>query len=313
MELTCFYPIGRDAPAVGGADRTRLTFAIALTIPTLRPSAAPPTPASAKAAAKAAEVDTEHLFGFTEGSDIGEAGEKELESDTTFRSGKNTGSFDDTASEFELKYTAFENFRISAAATLAYYDIGGVADMDDRRQGSLQSLSFDARFRVLNREFAPFGLTVSFEPHWGFADETSGAPIRHFGWEGDLLFDRALVPGVLFGALNVHWIPTVRKPSPAVERNSSPRSACSCAGGPGVTRRVDRRRGAIFSRLPGRGARDLYRTGPLSWPHALREAQREGLALSRFRCSGPGEGRDIAGRTRSRELRAIPGELPSGL
>ena len=158
----------------------------------------------AKEAAKTTDVDTEHLFGFTEGSDIGEVGERELESDTTFRSGKNSGAFNTTASEVEFKYTAFENFRISAAATLAYYDIGGVADMDDRRQGSLQSLSLNARYRVLNRDSAPFGMTVSFEPHWGFADETSGVPIRHFGWEGDLLFDRALVPGLLFGAMNFH-------------------------------------------------------------------------------------------------------------
>jgi hypothetical protein len=186
--------------------RTRLTFAIALAIPALMAVCGPADAGkvAAKEAAKAAEVDTEHLFGFTEGSDIGEAGERELESDTTFRSGKNSGAFNTTASEVEFKYTAFENFRISAAATLAYYDIGGVADMDDRRQGSLQSLSLNARYRVLNRDSAPFGMTVSFEPHWGFADETSGVPIRHFGWEGDLLFDRALVPGVLFGAMNVH-------------------------------------------------------------------------------------------------------------
>jgi hypothetical protein len=186
--------------------RTRLTFAIALSIAALTAVCGPADAGKAapKEAANAAEVDTEHLFGFTEGSDIGEAGERELESDTTFRSGKNSGAFNTTASEVEFKYTAFENFRISAAATLAYYDIGGVADMDDRRQGSLQSLSRNARYRVFNRESAPFGMTVSFEPHWGFADETSGVPIRHFGWEGDLLFDRALVPGVLFGAMNVH-------------------------------------------------------------------------------------------------------------
>ena len=129
--------------------RTRLTFAIALSIAALAACAVCGAAYAAKEAAKAADVDTEHLFGFTEGSDIGEVGERELESDTTFRSGKNTGAFNDTASELEFKYTAFENFRISAAATLAYYDIGGVTDMDDRRQGSLQSLSLNARYRVL--------------------------------------------------------------------------------------------------------------------------------------------------------------------
>jgi hypothetical protein len=177
--------------------RTRLTFAIALSIAAPAACAICGPADAGKEVARAAELDTEHLFGFTEGSDIGEAGEREFESDSTFRSGKTTGSFTDTAS--------FESFRISALATLAYYDIGGVNGMDDRRQGSLQSLAFNARYRLLNHDSAPFGLTVSLEPHWGFDDETSGAVIRHFGWEGDLLFDRALVPDLVFGALNFHY------------------------------------------------------------------------------------------------------------
>jgi hypothetical protein len=181
----------------------RLIFAIALlTIALMACAICAPAYAGKEAAAA---VDTEHLFGFTEGSDIGEAGERELESDTTLRSGKNTGAFNGTASELEFKYTAFENFRISAAATLGYYDIGGVSGMDDRRDATLQSLSLNARYRILDHDRAPFGMTVSFEPHWGFADETSGVPLEHFGWEGDLLFDRALVPDFLFGAMNLHY------------------------------------------------------------------------------------------------------------
>jgi hypothetical protein len=77
--------------------------------------------------------------------------------------------------------------------------------MEDRRAGAFQSLSFDARFRLLERDHSPFGLTLSIEPHWGFADETSGAPISHFGWEGLLVMDRELVPDRLFGALNLHF------------------------------------------------------------------------------------------------------------
>jgi hypothetical protein len=181
----------------------RLIFAIALSVAALV-ACAICAPAHAGKEAAAA-VDTEHLFGFTEGSDIGEAGERELESDATLRSGKNTGAFNDTASELEFKYTAFENFRIAAAATLGYYDIGGVSGMDDRRDATLQSLSLNARYRILDHDRAPFGMTVSFEPHWGFADETSGVPLKHFGWEGDFLFDRALVPDFLFGAMNLHY------------------------------------------------------------------------------------------------------------
>ncbi len=73
---------------------------------------------------------------------------------------------------------------------------------------------------------APFGMTVSVEPHWGFVDETSGMLIRHFGWEGDLLFDRALVPDrPVRRAEPALSTPTGRRPPPAAARISSPRSA----------------------------------------------------------------------------------------
>jgi hypothetical protein len=148
-------------------------------------------------------VDTEHLFGFIEGADIGSKGEKEIVIDTTLRAAKSTGSFATTASELEFKYTAFENFRISAAAALAYYDIAGVAGINDARRAALQSLSFDARFRLLDRSQAPFGLTLSVAPHWGLVDETSGVRTDHFGTEIQLFADRELTPDRLVGAVNL--------------------------------------------------------------------------------------------------------------
>jgi hypothetical protein len=148
-------------------------------------------------------VDTEHLFGFIEGADIGSKGEREIVIDTTLRAGKSTGSFANTGSALELKYTAFENFRISAAAALAYYDIAGVAGISDARRAALQSLSFDARFRLLDRSQAPFGLTLSVAPHWGLVDETSGVRTDHFGTEIQLFADRELASDRLVGAVNL--------------------------------------------------------------------------------------------------------------
>jgi hypothetical protein len=80
-----------------------------------------------------------------------------------------------------------------------------VTGIDDRGQVALQSASFNARFRLLDRDHSPFGLTLSIEPHWGFADEASGVPINHFGWEALLMADRELVPDLLFGAVNLHF------------------------------------------------------------------------------------------------------------
>ena len=163
--------------------------------------------AAGKRADKTGEVDTEHMFGFTEGSDIGEAGEKELETDSTGRFGKLGGSYNTVATALEAKYSFSDRFRLSAVATVAYYDITGVNAIDDRRQAALQSVSFDARFRLLDREHAPFGLTLSVEPHRGFADEMSAEPADQYGAEFRVLADRELIPGRLFAALNVSYEP----------------------------------------------------------------------------------------------------------
>jgi hypothetical protein len=163
--------------------------------------------APAKRADKTAEVDTEHMFGFTEGSDIGEAGEKELEADSTGRFRRLGGSYNNVATALEAKYSLSDRLRLSAVATVAYYHIAGTDGFDDRRQGALQSVSFDARYRLFDREHAPFGLTLSVEPHWGFTDETSGAPADQYGAEFRLLADRALIAGRLFAALNVSYEP----------------------------------------------------------------------------------------------------------
>jgi hypothetical protein len=163
--------------------------------------------AAGKRADKIGEVDTEHMFGFTEGSDIGEAGEKELETDSTGRFGKLGGSYNNVATALEAKYSFSDSFRLSALATVAYYDITGVNGIDDRRQGALQSVSFDARYRLLDREHAPFGLTLSIEPHWGFADEVSGEPADQQRVEFRVLADRELIPGRLLAALNIGYEP----------------------------------------------------------------------------------------------------------
>jgi hypothetical protein len=60
---------------------------------------------------KRPEIDTEHIFGFTEGSDVGEAGEKELEVEPLGRFGKRVGSYAATSTEVSLKYTPVDKPR----------------------------------------------------------------------------------------------------------------------------------------------------------------------------------------------------------
>ena len=156
-----------------------------------------------KHADKTAEVDTEHMFGFTEGSDIGEAGETELEADSTGRFGKLGGSYNNVATAVEAKYSFSEWFRLSAVATVAYYDITGVNGIDDRRQGALQSVSFDARFRLFDRELIAgrlfAALNISYEP-----EQTrlrgSGETLRESTLGVAAALAMQVMPGVFIGA-----------------------------------------------------------------------------------------------------------------
>jgi len=168
-----------------------------------RPTAADPR----KPGDAARDIDSEHLFGFTEGSDIGERGEREAEADSTGRFGKGGGSYAALSTAFEAKYTATDYFRVGMSATLAAYNLSGVPGFDDRNAVTVQDIAGDLRYRMLDREKAPIGLTFAFEPHWGFADNASGAPADRLGAKFSLLADSELVADRLYGALNLLYEP----------------------------------------------------------------------------------------------------------
>ena len=60
---------------------------------------------------------------------------------------------------------------------------------------------------MFDREHAPFGLTLSAAPHWGFRDEMSGEPADQYGAQVRVIADRELVAGRLFAALNIGYEP----------------------------------------------------------------------------------------------------------
>ncbi len=153
------------------------------------------------------EVDTEHLFGFTLGSDIGEKGEREYESDARSQIGKNGGSYVAAFEELEAKYTVSESFRIAAAAVLAYHNISNVPDLQDRREASFRGLGLDARFRLLDRERSPVGLTVVVEPHWSQRDDISGQHVHNYAAAVTLVLDREIIPQKLYAAFNLLYQP----------------------------------------------------------------------------------------------------------
>ena len=151
--------------------------------------------------------DTEHIFGFMIGSDVGNPGEREFQSQTTGRFGKGAGTYRAMGQEVEIEIVPLPNFRVELGGTTTLHDITGVPAIDDRRQLNFQGASLDLRYRLLERENAPFGLTIAAEAHGDRIDEISGAKGRMYGTDFTLALDRELVPNFVIGALNLVYQP----------------------------------------------------------------------------------------------------------
>jgi hypothetical protein len=157
--------------------------------------------------AQADEIDTEHLYAFTIGSDVGTLGEREFQTQTTGRFAKAAGSYRATEEEFELEFVPVKNFRIEVGTSFAYYDINGVPGLEDRRQLDWQGASLDLRYKLLDRRTAPFGLTFALESRVRQFDELTGAGTRNYATELTLALERDLIPDRVVAAFNLFYEP----------------------------------------------------------------------------------------------------------
>jgi hypothetical protein len=161
--------------------------------------------------AKAAELETTHLFGFTLGSDVNAVGEKEAESEGVGRFGKTGGTYSGLSQALGVKFIPFQDFSVEPIVSVARFDISGVAGLDDRRLFAYEAASLEMRYRLFNRQSAPFGLTVGLDPRWARVDDTSGAPVDQYGAALLLIADKELVEKLIFAAFNVIYEPNATR------------------------------------------------------------------------------------------------------
>ena len=152
-------------------------------------------------------IDTEHLFGFMIGTDVGNVGEREFQSQTTGRFAKDGGRYRAVGQELELEFVPVKDFRVEIGSAFAAHDIRGVPGLEDRRQLAWQGASVDLRYRFLDRDSAPFGLTFAAESQLHRIDDISGAAVRKFETEFRLAVDRELIPNYAVAALNLIYQP----------------------------------------------------------------------------------------------------------
>ena len=166
-----------------------------------------PAIAHAEAGTNYAGIDTEHIFGFTEGSDIGHRGEIELESTFVGLFGK-VGNFAAVQNETAVRYVVTEGLRLAIATLFDYRSIYNVPEVDDYAGFNFAGLTAETRWQVLTRDSSPIGLTLSATPQWRRVDDLTGQPVESYSIGLRLLADAALIPGTTFAAINVASAPT---------------------------------------------------------------------------------------------------------
>lgn len=152
-------------------------------------------------------VDSEHMFGFVTGSDIGAAGEVEIEAEQDSGAGKRAGRYYAASNAVQLKYTVIENFRVSPYVLFGHHGVGAVPGMTDIDGLSLAAGGVEFKYRALNRASSPFGLTFAVDAGIGRIDMATGQRARDYALDFSAALDRELINDRLFGAINLSYAP----------------------------------------------------------------------------------------------------------
>lgn len=157
--------------------------------------------------ARGTTIETEHLFGFTIGSDVGDVGERELEGTVTGRHSKQTGTYGAAEGTLSAEFVPIPNLRTEITGVGIGYNVAGVGGFADQRYAAFGGLAADIRYRLVDRATAPFGLAVGAEPHWGRADDVTGQPGNQYGVDFVVAADWEIVPDRIVAAFNLLYRP----------------------------------------------------------------------------------------------------------
>lgn len=179
--------------------RRRLLF---VSLGILLPVAAQSQGARAEGAVIEDGFDTEHIFGFAEGSDIGPAHEWEIESFTVGSFGAVGGNFT-VGNDTSARYTVTDALRLSVGTLADYFHIHNVPGLRDRSAAEFSGIVAEARWNILNRLTSPFGMSLTIDPEWRRTDPASALGSDNYGVTTALLVDKEVIQGKFFTALNL--------------------------------------------------------------------------------------------------------------
>lgn len=167
------------------------------------------------------DIDSDSLFGFTEGADTGDAGEQEVSKEFTFRRRMGVAGYDAIQSFLKYEYSARDDLKLGIGLGVDYYRLSDVQFSTDDdaaapflpRRSLVAIFSGEVKYRILERGPNPIGLSISFEPEWRRAVSGRGFDTSLLQFQTKLMADAALIPERLLVAANISWEPQVTWPS----------------------------------------------------------------------------------------------------
>jgi hypothetical protein len=175
----------------------------------------------AAAPAEHEELDTEHIFGFTEGAYIGEKGEKEIENTAVERFGKSRG-YSYFENETAFRSVIPDNIRFSFGTIVDGYAIQNGSGLSQRTGGGFDGVIGEVRWQPLERsKGSPLDLTLSFSPEWRRVDDATGAEANTYSGQTAILAVAAIDPDKLFVGFNFIYEPAVTRVFDGWQNDSS--------------------------------------------------------------------------------------------
>jgi hypothetical protein len=152
-------------------------------------------------------LDTKNLFGFLEGADVGEKGDRSFEFETTGSFGAGQGLYRSLEQEFIFENTLTDSLGLELGAHLLGQDIRHVPDLPDFVGVNFMGVSAELRYVLLHRTTdLPIQLMLTIEPEYSVLTD-AGQQANDFSVNLRAVADVVSSDRRLYGAVNLVYEP----------------------------------------------------------------------------------------------------------
>jgi hypothetical protein len=152
-------------------------------------------------------LDTKNLFGFLEGADVGEKGDRSLEFETTGSFGKPQGIYDSIEQEFIFENTLTDSLGLELGAHVLGQDVQRVSGLPNFVGVNFMGVSVEFRYAVIHRTAdVPIQVTLTMQPEWNSIAD-AGQQTVDFNTTFRAIADVISSDRRLYGAVNLVYTP----------------------------------------------------------------------------------------------------------